>query len=189
MDGMRKSPSGRKGRGRAGSSRSPPAAAPARACHPSAAPAQQPARARGKGAPLPPARGTAPSSPGPRQSAGGAARWRSAAARRLTSLPAPAGVGGRRGRDCQTCPPPSSAPGSAPYLGRRGGRRGHQHGASTISAAQLRPLASLPAPALPAGAGKRRSGQAVRSAVACARVTSACVSQAAAIKLPAYACL
>lgn len=119
----------------------------------------------------------------------GAARWRSAAARRLTSLPATAGGGGRREKGCRDCPLPTAAPGSAPYLGRRGGRRGHQHGASTISAAQPRPLASLPAPAVPAGGGERRSDWAESSADAWARVTRAPVSQAAAIKLPAYACL
>lgn len=100
-----------------------------------------------------------PCRPRPARTAGGG-RWRRTAASR-PGRPGPPQKPPEAGGRERVSParPPSPAPDSS-YLGRRGGRRGHQHGASATSAAQLRPSARVTSsPALPErGAPRQGSG-------------------------------
>lgn len=105
-----------------------------------------------------------PCRPRPARTAG-RGRWRRTAAARPGRL-GPAQKRPEAGEKERVSPAraPQPAPDSS-YLGRRGGRRGHQHGASATSAAQLRPSARVTSsPALPARGGPRHgSGWALGS--------------------------
>lgn len=145
------------------SSRGPrPPTPPAPTC---AAAAPPPARRGHLGLGLPPRAGEPlrlpqpgpaaplPTTAGPNSWRGPVAQKRGRTVRRLR--PGPEAAGSRREGACQPCPAPQPASDSS-YLGRRGERRGHQHGASATSAAQLRPSARVTSSAaLPARGGPR----------------------------------
>lgn len=160
--GRRKSRSGRKSAEAAAQLLPEPPALPAHAPHPSSAlgdggtPLLPPSSAPfppwepRHGSPLP------PPAPGSRGGGGFPVAQHGCplpAARPPPSSPAAGGRRWGRGRRAVPCPQPG--PRGSPHLGRRGGRRGHQHGASAISAKQLRPprVTSSAGPA-PAGGGE-----------------------------------
>lgn len=156
----RKSSSGRKNKPRtsgttpASSSCSPPAAVPGRR-HPRPPPAPPPAPSppllrhlpdavtlalgllppragEPRQLPQPGPAAPLPTTAGPNSWRGPVAQNRGRTAR--PPRPGPEAAGGRREGACQSCPSLPAAPDTS-YLGRRGGRRGHQHGASATSAA------------------------------------------------------